>query len=459
VVDLLEGSVPDIPRRAVTRTAKLAALPLGVAGRATLGIGRRLGGRPAEIVTAEIQARTAEQLFRVLGELKGGAMKLGQALSVFEAALPEPVAAPYRATLTRLQEAAPPLPEHVVHYVLAQHLGSDWRDRFTMFDSRAAAAASIGQVHRGVWYDGREVAVKIQYPGAGAALLGDPNQISRLSRVFGALIPGLDIQPLIAELKARVADELDYTLEARSQRGFAAAYAGDPDICVPHVVRQAGDVLVTEWIDGTPLSEIIAKGSRAERDRTGLLLTRFLLSGPRRARMLHADPHPGNFRLLTDGRLGVLDFGAVDELPQGLPECVGRLVRRVLEGDAARLLAEMREEGFIRDSVTIEADRLLAYLSPFFEPLRHEEFEFSRGWLRQQATRIGDPRSADSAASRQFNLPPEYLLIHRVWLGACGVLSQLGSHGRWREELDRWVPGLAAPSDVDEGSGQQVAHG
>jgi predicted unusual protein kinase regulating ubiquinone biosynthesis (AarF/ABC1/UbiB family) len=444
VVDLVDG-VPDIPRRAVTRTAKLAAVPLGMAGRATLGLGKRLGGRPAEIVATEIQVRSAEQLFRVLGELKGGAMKVGQAMSVFEAALPEPVVGPYRATLTRLQEAAPPLPERVVHAVLAQHLGEQWRERFRSFDSRAAAAASIGQVHRAVWYDGRDVAVKIQYPGAGAALLGDLNQISRLSRVFGGLIPGLDLKPLVEELKARVADELDYELEARSQAGFAAAYTDDPDIVVPDVICRAGDVLVSEWIDGVPLSKIITSGDQARRDRVGLLLTRFLLSGPKRAGMLHADPHPGNFRLLSDGRLGVLDFGAVNRLPGGLPESVGRLVRRVLEGDPDVLLAEMRAEGFIRDSVEIEAQRLLDYLTPFFEPLRAESFEFSRGWLRQQAVRIADPRSADYSATVRFNLPPEYLLIHRVWLGSCGVLSQLGSRGRWREELERWVPGLAPP--------------
>src|SRR3954469_22341193 len=205
----------DIPRRAVTRSAKLAALPLGVAGRATLGLGRRIGGRPAEIVAAELQARTAEQLFQVLGQLKGGAMKLGQALSVFEAALPEEVAAPYRAALTKLQEAAPPLPAASVHKVLAAELGDDWRSQFREFNDVPAAAASIGQVHRATWSDGREVAVKIQYPGAGPALLSDLRQLGRLAGVFAAMTPGLDIKPLLGELEARVREELDYRLPAR----------------------------------------------------------------------------------------------------------------------------------------------------------------------------------------------------------------------------------------------------
>src|SRR6266581_5829196 len=259
----------DLPRRAVTRTAKLATLPAGLAGRTALGIGKRLGGRPAELVAQEIQQRTAEQIFRVLGELKGGAMKLGQALSIFEAALPPEIAGPYRATLTKLQESAPPLPARSVHKVLTRELGEDWRDFFAEFNDTPAAAASIGQVHEAVWQDGRRVAVKIQYPGAGRALLGDFNQLSRAGRLFGLLMPGLDVKPLLEELRDRVTEELNYELEAMAQQMFADAYAGDPDIYVPSVVMATGQVLVSEWIDGTPLSRIISDGSKEQRDRAG----------------------------------------------------------------------------------------------------------------------------------------------------------------------------------------------
>src|SRR5271166_6732093 len=191
----------DLPRLAVTRTVKLATLPAGLAGRTVLGLGKRFGGRPAELVAQEIQQRTAEQIFRVLGELKGGAMKLGQALSIFEAALPPELAEPYRATLTKLQESAPPLPARTVHQVLAKELAADWRDNFAEFNDTPAAAASIGQVHEAVWRDGRRVAVKIQYPGAGRALISDFTQLSRAGRLFGLLMPGLDVKPLLDELK------------------------------------------------------------------------------------------------------------------------------------------------------------------------------------------------------------------------------------------------------------------
>jgi predicted unusual protein kinase regulating ubiquinone biosynthesis (AarF/ABC1/UbiB family) len=435
--------VEDLPRRAAARTVKLAGLPLGYAGRATIGFGRRLGGRPAEIVAAELQARTAEQLFRVLGELKGGAMKFGQAMSVFEAALPENLAGPYRETLTRLQESAPPLPARSVHRVLAREFGSDWRDRFESFEDRPSAAASIGQVHRAVWHDGRDVAVKVQYPGAGDALLADLNQIGRLSRLVGVLVPGLDVKPLVTELRARVAEELDYELEASSQARFAAAYADDPDFLVPRVVDQTGHVLVSDWVGGLPLSKVISAGTTEQRDRAGLLLARFLFSGPERAGLLHADPHPGNFRLHEDGRLVVLDYGAVNRLPDGLPTAIGPLLRLAIEGDAQGVFDGLRAEGFVRPGMQLDADRVLAYVEPILAPAHDETFRFSRTWLRAQAVRIGSPRSPAYSTGLQFNLPPEYLLIHRVTTGAIGVLCQLEAEAPWRAELERWLPGFA----------------
>ncbi|MFE2832534.1 ABC1 kinase family protein [Streptomyces mirabilis] len=444
----------DLPRKAVTRTAKLAALPLGFAGRATWGLGKRIGGKSAEIVGRELQQRTAEQLFKVLGELKGGAMKFGQALSVFESALPEEVAGPYRAALTKLQEAAPPMPTRTVHSVLRERLGEDWSELFQKFEDKPSAAASIGQVHRAVWHDGREVAVKVQYPGAGEALLSDLTQLSRFARLLGPLIPGMDIKPLIAELRDRVSEELDYALEAEAQETHATEFAGDPDVLVPAVVHQCDQVLVSEWIDGIPMSEVIAEGTQEQRDRAGQLLARFLFSGPARTGLLHADPHPGNFRLLPDEksgwRLGVLDFGTVDRLPGGLPSTIGYSLRMTLEGEAEAVYELLREEGFVKESIELEPDAVLDYLLPIIEPAQVDEFTFTRGWMRSQAARIADPRSPAHQLGRLLNLPPSYLLIHRVTLSTIGVLCQLGATVRLRDELEEWLPGFVPGGDPAE---------
>ena len=432
----------DIPRRAVTRSAKLASLPIGIAGRATIGLGRRIGGRPAELVAHELQQRTAEQLFSVLGELKGGAMKLGQALSVLEAAMPEDLAGPYRAALTRLQEAAPPMPVAQVHAVLRSELDPEWEKAFHSFSDVPAAAASIGQVHRGTWHDGRQVAVKVQYPGAGPALLSDLTQLGRLARLLSVLAPGLDIKPLIAEVKARVAEELDYVQEAQSQAAFASAYAGDPYIVVPPVVAGAERVIVTEWLDGVPLSTIIRNGTTDQRNRAGWLLARFLYDSPGRVGLLHADPHPGNFRLLDDGRLGVIDFGAVARLPHGMPPGLGRIARAVVDDDAERVEELFRSEGFLSRDIAVEPGAVLEYVGPALESVVQEEFTFSRSWLRHEAVRVGDPRSRMGRLGRQMNLPPDYLLVHRVAMGTTGVLCQLGATGRFRALAEEMLPGF-----------------
>ncbi|HON74793.1 MAG TPA: AarF/ABC1/UbiB kinase family protein [Dermatophilaceae bacterium] len=435
----------DIPRKAVTRAAKLAALPVGYAGRAAWGLGRRVGGAPAEAVAAELQARTAQQLFATLGELKGGAMKFGQAMSIFESALPEEIAGPYRATLTKLQDSAPPLPPDRVHAVLTQELGPRWRRRFASFDDTPVAAASIGQVHRAVWRDGRVVAVKVQYPGAGKALMGDLQQISRVARVATSWIPGIEVKPILDELRERMKEELDYRIEANHQETFAAAYDGDPQVHIPHVVHGTEHVIVSEWLDGDPLSRVIASGSKAERDLAAGRYMDFLLSGPGRAGVLHADPHPGNFRMTPQGRLGVMDFGACNRLPDGLPPEMGDLVTLAVTGEAAKVLDRLREIGFVRSTIDIDPDRLLEYLEPFLDPLAGPEFTFSRAWLREVFAHINDPRRPNYTVGMKLNLPPDYLLIHRVWLGGIGVLCQIGGTVRGRDAVNAHFPGAALP--------------
>jgi len=437
------GHVSDIPRSGAARTAKLASLPIGFAGRTAAGWGKRLAGRSSEQVGAELSAKTAEQLFSVLGELKGGAMKFGQALSVFEAAIPEEMAGPYREALTKLQASAPPMPASTVHRVLAEQLGTGWRERFSSFDDEHAAAASIGQVHKALWQDGREVAVKIQYPGADEALRSDLRQLQRLGRMFQAVIPGLQVRPLIAELRDRMEEELDYRAEADNQRAFAAAFDGDAEFVVPKVVGSAPKVIISEWVDGVGLSTIIANGSPAQRNAMGRLLALFHFSSPARAGLLHSDPHPGNYLLQPDGRMVVIDFGAVARLPDGLPETFGRMTRLALDDRPKELMELLRFEHFVEPDTELDPAEVLDYLRPYVEPMRSETFHFTRRWMQQQAERLSDVRSPDFQLTRSLNLPAQYLLIHRVTLGSIGILCQLDAEAPFKSIVERWQPGMA----------------
>lgn len=430
-------------RSAIGRTAKLATLPLGFGARTAIGVGKRVGGRPAALVMTEVQQRTADQLFTVLGELKGGAMKLGQAMSIFESVLPDELVGPYRETLVRLQDAAPPMTLRILSSVLGEELGPGWRAEFREFDELPVASASIGQVHRATWTDGTDVAVKIQYPGAAKALRSDLRQLSRLARMFSALAPGIDIKPLLAEIEARVNEELDYELEASAQRVFAAEFDGDPEFVVPHVVHATTRVLVTTWMDSeASLAQVIRDGTQADRDHFGALYARFLFSGPARTGLLHADPHPGNFRVIEDGRLGVVDYGAAARLPDGLPRPLGELLRRAVDDDWDAVAEGLREEGFLLPHTRFDAPALKNYLGPFLDSARSEEFAFTRKWLRGQAVRVATPNQENISNALKLNLPPEYMLLHRVWVGGIGVLCQIETTLPFRALLEEYVPGF-----------------
>lgn len=433
----------EIPQGALNRGAKLARLPISAAGRVTMGLGQRLMGKTKADVSADVQRRTAEQVFEVLGTLKGGAMKFGQALSVFEAALPEEAAAPYREALTKLQNNAPAMDAKTVRGLMVTQLGTGWGKYFREFDDTASAAASIGQVHRAVWKDGREVAVKLQYPGAADALTADLNQLSRMGRLIGPLMPGVEFKPLLAELRERILEEVDYAAEAENQRTFARAYADDPEIAIGKVVASAPQLIVSEWVHGRGMASIISNGTTPERDLMGRLLTELHFSAPARAGLLHADPHPGNYLMRTDGRLGVIDFGSIARMPNGSAPMIGRLARLSIKGDADGVKAGLRAEGFIPPGFDPDAQLLMDYLVPYVEPLRHEIFHFTRSWMQELGARMSDFSSAELKMARRLNLPPSYLMIQRVTLGSIGVLCQLDATAPFRGIVERWQPGFA----------------
>jgi predicted unusual protein kinase regulating ubiquinone biosynthesis (AarF/ABC1/UbiB family) len=425
------------------RRAQLLSLPLGAMALSAEGAVRRLVGQDAERVRADLRRRNAERTRRTLGGLKGGAMKAGQLLSTVEALFPDDPEARWRDSLVALQEHGEPLPFDEVAPVLAAELGPGWREQLPGLDPVAVAAASIGQVHRARWHDGRDVAVKVQYPGVREALVADVRTVSAMSRAAALVARGLALPPLVAELRDRLAEELDYAREATVQRAFAAAFAGDADLHVPAVVHGTSRVLVTEWVDGTPLAEVARTSDQAARDAAGARYQRALVSGPERAGWLHTDPHPGNFRVLADGRLSVLDFGSALPMAGGMPASFGQLIAALQGDDLAVVDRRLREHGLLRPGVSVELDKLVDYMAPFSTPARHDRFRFSRAWLRTEFGRVNDPRNPDFAVALQLTLPAEHLFTHRVWLGMVGVLCQLEAEVEVRPVLARWLPGFA----------------
>lgn len=446
VVD--DGLVAEIKRGSVARNAKLAGLAGGMAGRAAVGFGKRLTGKSKDEVNAELVEKAADQLFKVLGELKGGAMKVGQALSVLEAAVPEQFGKPYREALTKLQKDAPPLPADKVHRVLDAQLGTKWRERFQSFDDTPVASASIGQVHKAVWKDGREVAVKIQYPGADEALRADLKTMRRLVGVFKQLAPGADVQGVVDELIDRTEMELDYRLEAENQRAFAKAYDGDPKFLIPHVVASAPKVVVAEWIEGIPLAHIIREGTQEQRDLMATRLFEFCDDAPRRLEMVHGDAHPGNFMLLPGDKLGVIDFGAVAPMPGGWPVELGQMLRYAVDKNYDKLLPTMERVGFIQKGEQVSTSEIDDMLRQYVEPLEVPVFHYTRKWLQRMTNVNFEKVSGQIKTARQMDIPPKLAIPMRVIASVVAISCQLDGHVPTRRIADEMVPGFANPDAV-----------
>lgn len=415
-------------------------LPVRAAGRAAAVQVQALAGGDRTRLHQAARAATAADTRRTLGSLKGGALKMGQLLSTVETLFPQDPDGSWRTALTAMQEHNPGLPLSEVEPVLRQYLGPNWRGRFATFQRQPVAAASIGQVHRATW-QGQDVAVKVQYPGIAEVMASDVRALGLALRATSLVARGMSMPPLVAELRTRLGEELDYEQEARHQNAFADAYAGS-EVLVPRVLFATRRVMISEWLDGIPFAQLARTGTPEQRDLAGQLYQRFFLVSPTRVGLLHTDPHPGNFRL-TGQRLGVLDFGSVLVTPGGLPQTFGRLIAGMLVGDEGAVERRLRQDGFIRPGRTLDVTKLADYLAPFTEPARHERFTFSREWLRGTFGTINDPRNPDFAVAMQMNMPAEQLFTHRVWLGLVGVLSGLNATVTVRSELQRYLPGFA----------------
>ena len=441
--------------RETTRTARNAQLVrLGATAAASSAAHqvRRVGasaGRRAELDAAH-ELKTAEQVAEALGQMKGVLMKLGQMASYLNDGFPEQ----FRAQLATLQADAPPMSADLAVATLEKSLGGPIHTFFSLFDDAPLASASIGQVHRGVRLDGREVAIKIQYPGVETAIRADLDNTALLTQILGVVFKGLDTAPFIEELRLRVGEELDYRLEARRQRVFADIYRGHPAIVVPevHDDLSTANVLVSDLSKGRRFDEV-QNWTQHERDLVGEVIYRFVFRSFNRHSIFNGDPHPGNYLVERGGPIGVkvtfLDYGLVKEFTAAEMQTFWTMIRfQVSDPDPVRYRKTIEDSGLLVPNAPYSNDELMEYFGWFYHPVQHDSaFTYTKDYAREALKRTFDPAGEHARMMKSFNLPPSFVVLNRIQWGLNAVLAQLNATRNWRaisDELWPWVD--AAPS-------------
>jgi predicted unusual protein kinase regulating ubiquinone biosynthesis (AarF/ABC1/UbiB family) len=336
--------------------------------------------------------------------------------------------------------------------VMESELGAPLDEVFEAFDPEPVAAASIGQVYRARLPDGRDVAVKVQYPGVAQAVRADMQNLGIILRLMKRIAPGLDVKSTAEEIRARIGDELDYELEAQHQRTLARIFKGHPFIVVPAVVSSlcSERVLVTEYVTGLGF-DAIKELDQETRDRVGEIVFRFFFGCMYRHRQFSGDPHPGNFLLRPDGRVAFLDFGLFKVMPAELIEIELECQRAGHEGDGERLHAIFSRTGFLREPERFRPDKLLAqFLDATWWYVLDEELELTPEIATEVMIEMSDPRSSHFGQMRHETLPADHLFGRRVELLTLAVLSQLGARGNFHRIAREWMYGDAPATPLGE---------
>jgi predicted unusual protein kinase regulating ubiquinone biosynthesis (AarF/ABC1/UbiB family) len=432
-----------IPKGRIRRTAEVGSV-VGSQGA------RYAGTRAANVARSKEQAaealerrhlEAAERMVETLGRMKGAAMKIGQLASFIDTEfLPPEYRDLYQDQLAQLRTSAPPMPWKKVSAVLDEEWEAPVEDLFEQFDQEAAAAASIGQVHRALLPDGRRVAVKIQYPGVAEAIRADMQNAGMILRLAKALAPGLDAKAAAEELKERVMEELDYEFEAQNQRSFARGYRGHPFIHVPDVVTRLSTtrVLVTEWVDGLGFEQV-KELPQPQKDRFGEIIYRFCFGSIYHLQHFNADAHPGNYLLMEDGRVAFLDFGMTKHLDKEQIELEIAALGAAYDEDPERLRIALHDLGFLSNPKKVDAERLMEHVRAvggWYMEDREVTIDSQR--VMDAIAAVSDPRAGFYDLWRRENVPANELMGRRMESGVLAVLGQLLATRNWYRIGREW---------------------
>ncbi len=444
-----------IPTSRVGRTAKIGGLAAGQAirqaGTRAANVTRSKEGRDAALERRHIEA--AEQIVEALGTMKGAAMKIGQVMSFLDVGLvPPEYQEEFQRKLARLRDAAPTVTFGQMRKVIESELDEKLGDVFEDFDEEPIAAASIGQVYRARLNDGREVAVKVQYPGVDAAVRADMQNLGLILRVAKRIAPGMDPKAIGDEIRERIHEELDYELEAQNQRRLARIFRGHPFIVIPEVVTSLSRarVMVSEFVEGVGFEEIKTREQEL-RDRVGEIMFRFYFGCLYRHHQFSGDPHPGNSMLLADGRVAFLDFGLFKRMPPGTVELEIGVARAVIEGDIETIMRIGTETGFFPEPDKFKPERVLAHFRAATSwYTTDEEIELSPEYATQVLIDMSDPRSEYFGMLRHESAPPDHLFGRRMEVLTLAVISQLRARGNFHRIAREWFYGDEPATELGE---------
>ncbi|MDP9403723.1 MAG: AarF/ABC1/UbiB kinase family protein [Actinomycetota bacterium] len=402
--------------------------------------GRRATEEERARLEEQFAIRSAEDVAKVLGGMKGAIMKAGQMLSFIADGLPEEA----KAALATLQADVPPMAPSLAEGVIREELGTDPEKLFLDWDPIPVAAASIGQVHRAVMPDGRLVAVKVQYPGVDKAIQSDLDNAEFLYNVFAQFaLKNLEVKALVDELRERMADELDYRHEAGCQTEFADRYTGHPFIRIPRVVpeRSARRVLTSEWVEGMRWEEFLASADQEAKDRAGEVIMRFAQGSIHLHNVFNGDPHPGNYRFHEDGSVTFLDFGLVKKWSAGEFDRLGPVLDAVLAEDPERLVRTSVAANFLAPNHGFDPEFVFEYVRGPYEPYLTDCFTYTREWTGKALQTVIDMQGRYGELIKKLNMPTSYVILDRVVWGVSALLSRLEATNNWRGILAEYREG------------------